>query len=308
MSTPMFPPAVSNLRLLHQGKTRDTFAPKSPNQLLVVATDRLSTHNIIHRSLVPGKGEVLTALTIFWIKRLLEPRSLPHHLVAYGKEIYKYLPEPPSEYPKNLHHRAIIVQKLDMIPVEFIWRAYLAGSLYKEYVEGRNPYYEDPLPPGLSLMAPFDPPLFTPTEKSRDDKPMNATLVANQYPEATGLTGQVYTLIRRFLNTSCGLEGVDTKLECGFDPATGVVKIADEIVTPDSSRVCELGEIREGENPPWYDKQIARDEAERMWGNDPKKPLRFKASLTERLSHNYESLIEKATDLSLQEFQALWLN
>ena len=83
--SPRFTPALSSLPLIYQGKTRDTFPTKSPDELLIVATNRLSTHNIVHLSEVPFKGEVLTALTIFWLTGILEKAGIKHHLLAYGR-------------------------------------------------------------------------------------------------------------------------------------------------------------------------------------------------------------------------------
>lgn len=296
-----FSPTVANLRLVHQGKTRDTFATNDPDLLLVVATDRLSTHNVIHESVVPGKGEVLTALTIFWLVDVLEAEGIPHHLVAYGKQIFDYLPGSVGDYPPELQHRAIIVCKYEVHRVEFIFRAYMTGSLWRIHSKGQpDPYYLN-LPQGLRLMSKFESPIFTPTEKSEIDDPLRSSSVRSAYPMATRLSELVFERTRFVLN-HVGLEMVDSKLEIGIDQY-GKPVLVDEVATPDSSRFCLLSAIKEGEDPPWFDKQIARDEAERIWGTNPKIPLMFSPEITMEISSRYRSLFSIVTGQDLNQFQ-----
>lgn len=302
MSDPKFAPALTTLKLVHQGKTRDTFGTKSSDRLLIVATQRLSTHNIIHLSEVPHKEEVLTALTIFWLTELLEKRGIKHHLVSYGTDIYRNLPGGRSDYPTDLHHRAIVVKKLSMVPVEFIYRGYLAGSLFKSfYSKGLPNPYGISLKEGLPLMTPFPHPLFTPTDKSETDEPLDATATSVTYPDASHISLQVFIMVRDHLR-ALGLELVDSKFEVGMDEL-GDVTIADEITTPDSSRFCELSEITLGSEPPWLDKQLARDEAERIWGNGKKYPLKFSPEIIRKLSDTYLGIFHRITGRKLQDYQ-----
>ncbi len=307
METPKYPASLNleGLRLLHQGKTRDTYATESPRHLLVVATDRLSTHNIVHESLIPEKGKVLSALTVFWIIKFLQPMKVLNHLVAHGSGIYKFLPGQRGQYPRDLHHRAVVVRKLDMIPVEFIHRGYLAGSLWKSYSKGEaNPYGID-LSPGLRLMSALNPILFTPTDKSETDEPIDAGKTEAEYQEVATSSRRLFLMIREYLN-SLGIELVDSKFEYGRAPGIKPV-VADEIATPDSSRFCELSEIAEGSEPRWLDKQLARDEAERIWGAGKRTPLKFEGPIVANLAETYRRIFKRITGLSLDEFQARYL-
>jgi phosphoribosylaminoimidazole-succinocarboxamide synthase len=301
MSNSRFVPALTNIPLLHQGKTRDTFQANDGN-LLIVATRRLSTHNIIHESEVPLKGEVLTALTVFWLTGLMEAARIKHHLIADGVRIFNHLPGSRSDYPADLHRRAIVVRKLEMIPVEFIWRGYLSGSFYKQYYSQGlpNPYGID-VKKDLQLMARFPNPIFTPTDKSETDEPLNSKETKALYPKATRQSELAFRMVRAHLQ-GCGLELVDSKFEIGLD-ADGDPVIADEIVTPDSSRFCALNAIRLGVEPPWFDKQVARDQAEQIWGSGKKRALTFAPEVIERLSGTYLDIFSRITGSELEDFQ-----
>jgi len=291
-----------NIPLLHQGKTRDTY-DIGYDRLLVVASDRISTHNIVHLSTVSRKGEVLTALTVFWLIEVLS--DLPHHLIACGQRIYDYLPGERSDYPEDLHLRAIVVKQLEIIPYEFIYRAYLAGSLYdKFYSKGvANPYGIE-LPAGLPKMFRFEEPIFTPTEKSATDDPVWADNIKRKYSSAYQLVQEVFNRTRAHAN-SRGVEIIDSKFEIGYGSFSCC--IADEVATPDSSRFVLLDQVEEGKDPPWLDKQIARDEAERFWGNGVKEPLLFPPLLTIRLGNVYEDIFRRLTGSNLVDFQDRYL-
>lgn len=296
-------PFLDSLPLYSQGKSRDTFEiPGHDDKLLVVSTPRISTHNIVHLSKIPHKDEVLTALTIFWCKEVLEKAGFPHHLLAYGQSIYDYLPEDNDSYPGDLHRKAIIVRKLTITPIEFIFRNYMAGSVYHDfYAKGLpNPYGIDFMP-GLPLMYEFARAAFTPTEKSDTDDPKNAAFVMDRFPEEVQLVERSLGAIRRHLNER-GIELVDSKEEVGRD-ASGKLYIADEIATPDCSRFCELSAIREGEEPAWLDKQIARDAALKMWGSNPRECLIFEPDVVMHLSKTYLGLFERITGKSLAAFR-----
>ncbi|KND48893.1 MAG: phosphoribosylaminoimidazole-succinocarboxamide synthase [Parcubacteria bacterium C7867-005] len=313
--TGQYPTDVTNLRLLHQGKTRDTFAipqtllgPGSTgDHRLIVATRRLSTHNIVHESEIPRKDEVLTALTIYWLTMALEGTNIRHHLRAWGTGIYGFLPGTRSEYPKNLHLRAIVVETLDMIPVEFIYRAYLAGSLYDKYhaLGVANPYGVE-IHPSMRLMSSFSMPIFTPTDKSETDEPLLAHTIKEKYPEASRVSRRVFNHARDYLHMA-GLELVDSKFELGLD-REGRITLADEVVTPDSSRFCDPSLIEVGKEPAWVDKQVARNEASRIWGKGKKVPLSFTPEVVRNLSETYLDVFKRITGFSLDAFQGEFMN
>jgi phosphoribosylaminoimidazole-succinocarboxamide synthase len=290
--------------LLHQGKTRNTYRaqhmPGGPPCRLIVATDRLSTHNVVHMSTIPNKGEVLSALTVYLMTEVIAPSGIPHHILAFGKRIREYY-EPGTIYPSDMVNNGIVVQSLDMIPVEFIWRAYNAGSLYAKYTwKGtENPY-------GLSFkgvmpkMYRFESPVFTPTDKSDTDDPLKSADVESAHEEATRLSRKAFGAIREKLNRA-GIEAVDGKFELGV-AMNGKVTLADEI-SPDSMRFCDLAAIREGKEPAWRDKQRARDEAERMWRDGEKRPLIFSDEIRMRLTDTYLQIFHQIAGQSLGEFQ-----
>ncbi|HVV38860.1 MAG TPA: phosphoribosylaminoimidazolesuccinocarboxamide synthase [Candidatus Paceibacterota bacterium] len=310
-------PMVIDLPLKYRGKTRDTYEAKWPDPndkrrppLLIVASDRISTHDVVHKSMIPKKGEVLNALTIFWIVDVLEKLGIAHHLIAYGKKIYDYVPKPDSD-PKDvpLHHRAIVVKQLDIILVEFILRQFLCGGLWsKHYSKGLDPYGLS-IPAGLPLMtnfgtlAKFAAPVFTPTKKSDEehDPPLLSEATAREHPEALMLSRKVFDRGRQRLRTR-GIELIDSKFEFGIDE-DGQVVLADEVLTPDSSRFALLSDIKEGENPPWLDKQIARDWAEKHWGLNPKEPLVFPPLTISGIRNTYVDLFEQIVGMKLSQFQ-----
>ncbi len=301
MSHFKYEPAVPGLHCIHQGKVRDTFAiPEYPELLLTVATDRVSTHNIVHESTIPNKGQALTALTVFWMKEQLP--GIPTHLVAYGNGIWQYLPRLPI--PDDLTLRALVVAKLTMYPVEFIFRNRMAGSLWKDfYQKGQpNPYGLD-LPPGLRLMSPFEQTVFTPTDKSETDDPLNGAATVRRYPGAYRLAHQAYELGRQFAAQS-GIEIIDGKFEVGFD-SMGRVVFGDECLTPDSCRFVESEDITVGRDPAWLDKQYLREEAERIWAGGPKSPIAFSSDIIRETTLRYGRIVERLTGVSLQAFQAM---
>jgi len=300
---------IPDLKAVHKGKVRETaetpFLDVDGGQLLVVlATDGISTHNLVHNSRIKGKGEVLTALTIFWLEKL-KKAGINTHLFKYGHRIYDYLP--PGDYPEDFHHRTLIVKKLIMDLVEQIFRAYLTGSFYdKFYSKGlANPYGID-LPAGLDLMYKFPEPIYTPTDKSETDEPLDARETMEQYAEAYNVSRRVFDLVRTHLN-SVGLELVDSKFEVGID-CLGRVTVGDEIGTLDSSRFADLAQITLGKNPPWLDKQLARDEAERIWAGGPKFSLTFSPEIVNQLTKTYLAIFKRITGESLEDFQRQVLN
>lgn len=260
----------NSLTCIHQGKVRDTFAlPRHPDLLFVVTTDRISTHNIVHDSTIKGKGCALNQIVLFWMTQGLE--GIPNHLVAFGDRIYDYLPS--GSYPVDLRERAIVVRKLNMLPVEFIFRSRMAGTLWKGSSQGiPNPYGLD-LPTGLKLMSPFEKTIFTPTDKSETDEPLNAKETICHYGLAYQLALRAYQMGRAFAHAR-GIEIIDGKFEIGSD-AAGNLLLADECLTPDSCRFVEASRITIGEDPDWMDKQYVREEAERIWEKQERAPLVF---------------------------------
>lgn len=299
-------PYVECLELAHQGKVRDTYDIPGHEELgLMVATDAVSTHNVVHKSFIPNKGYALTALSIHFVLNVL-PNSIPHHIAAFGRKIYDYLPKDRS-YPADLHLRAIIIKKVTVIDIEFIWRAYLAGSLWKDYYSKGipNPYGLD-LPAGLKLMSRFDEPKFTPTEKSATDDPLKSDAVAKNHPEATGMSNMVYAIGREYA-LKRGLDFIDFKCEIGRDK-DGTFLLVDEWLNSDCCRIAESSLIKVGTMPPWMDKEIFREVAEKTWNGGQKTALEFSPEVVTQGSNQYKKAILMLTDLPLEQFQKEYLS
>jgi phosphoribosylaminoimidazole-succinocarboxamide synthase len=288
----------ANLRLWHSGKVRDTASiPGHHRLLLPVASHRISTHNVTHLSLIPGKGEILTAQMLFFHLMVFDA-SIETHIVAYGKRIYDYLPK--GEYDPRLHYRAIIVRQRNVTQKEFIYRSYLAGSLYREYIAGKDSYGLHLLQ-GLPLMHRFEDTIFTPTEKSENDEPLPYRSVQVSAAAGCLVTHNAYDQGRIFL-MSRDITLIDAK----FEAAKHV--LVDEWLTGDCSRMAWTKDVHEGEEPPWLDKEVFRQEAARMWGKGPKKPLTFSAAAIKKGLARYHEAFEGITGQTLEEFQKKYLD
>lgn len=291
-------PYVDNLPLIHQGKVRDTYQTTVPGTLLMVATDAISTHNVAHLSSIPRKGQILTALSIFWAREVFP--DIHTHILECGEGIYDYLPRD-RMYPKDLHLRGIIVRELDMAPYEFIFRARMAGSLWKSYSKGLgNPYGLD-LPEGLMLMSPFREPIFTPTDKSATDDPEESAVVEDRYPEHAALTREVYRRGREFA-LSRGVDIIDFKAEAGIDN-DGLICLGDEWLNGDCCRFVLKGDIDIGHEPPWADKEIFRQNAVEQWGGPKGPPLQFPGPVIREGIHAYREIFRMLTNYSLEAYQ-----
>lgn len=293
-------PYVNNLPLIHQGKTRDTFKTKKPGTRLIVTTDRISTHNIVHNSLISGKGQILTATQLFWILEVLT--DVPNHILAYGKAIYNYLPGSPNQYPDDLHLRSIIALNLTMDSREYIFRARMAGSLWNDYYRRGlpNPYGLD-LPKGLHLMSPFSRLEFTPTEKSETDNPENSAEVEAACPNKVEFVREVYQRGREF-GLRRGIDIIDSKAEGGYRDS-GRFNLGDEWLTGDCCRFVEADKIVIGQEPPWLDKEFVRQEVVKMWDGGLKVPVTLSTETIETTVGRYRRGFEMLTGRSLEAFQ-----
>jgi len=277
----------------HSGKVRNTYQiPNRKQLLLMVASDRLSTHNIVHLSPVPEKGELLTALSAFWLMGPLG--SISHHIVAWGRRIYKYLPQE-HEYPLGLHHRAIVIHERKVTRIEFIFRNYLAGSLWRVYQKSEDPYRLR-LRQGLPLMHRFSQPVFTPTEKSENDEPLPYGDVLGRAPAGVVATRRAFNIGTPYL-AERGITLIDGKFEASGET------LVDEWLNGDCCRMAWTKDVHEGEEPPWLDKEIARQIAMQKWGDGPKSPLEFSEHETNRIAAGYHTAFEAITNMTLSAFQ-----
>ena len=244
--------APEGLRHLGSGKVRDLYEVDD-DHLLLVASDRISAFDVVLDDPVPGKGEVLTALTVFWLDLLGD--LVPNHLAGWRA----------SELPPAARHlagRAMLVRRLEMVPFECVARGYLVGSGWKDY-QATGAVCGIPLPPGLRQADRLPQPIFTPATKAEtghDENVSEAKVAEALGPELAGrlrdLTLEVY---RRGAEHAArrGILLADTKLEFGLDGDR--IVLADEVLTPDSSRFWPAGGWSPGHSPPSFDKQYVRD-------------------------------------------------
>lgn len=259
------PLVAAGLTRIHQGKVRDTYRLEEYKLLLVIAMDRLSIFDLVLPCLIPFKGEILTGLTVFWLDEIFKGR-VTNHLVAYGTKIDQHLP-PALRGDHNLQGRAIVVEELEVIPVECIVRGYLTGSGWKSY-QNDGTVCGQHLPPGLYDGARLEQPFFTPTTKAErgHDVDLNADAVAKQYGWIRDVSIKCYETGRDFA-LGKGFILADTKFEFGRLTGERVEKhaLADEVLTPDSSRFWDVQQWEEAtkqkKTPPAFDKEFAR-----QWG------------------------------------------
>ncbi len=244
---------MTALRHVHSGKVRDLYRT-ADGLLLVVASDRISAYDWVLPTPIPDKGRILTALSLWWFERLAD--LVPHHVVST---------ELPPGAPAGYAGRAMLCRPLDMVPVECVARGYLAGSGWAEYA-ATGAVCGVALPAGLVEGSRLPEPVFTPATKAalgaHDENVPFATVAATVGEELAGrlreLTLAVY---RRAADVSArrGILCADTKLEFGRDPRTGELVLADEVLTPDSSRFWPADAWRPGRAQPSFDKQFVRD-------------------------------------------------
>ena len=290
------------------GKVRDTFRnPVSLTERFIVSSNRVSTHNVSHLTEFPQKGEILNALPIFWAQKVFG-EDVPTHLIAWGKRIYDHLPKVTVNiYHPRLHYFGVIARQQNVTPTEFILRRRKAGSLdracrdgWKDF-GGVDPYGYGNAHSNLPLMHRFDEPLFTPTRKSKDDEPRDHSAVRQESPFETDLLAKVFAYGEKYL-AERGITLVDAKGE-----ASGAM-LVDEWLTGDCCRMAWTKDVREGQEPPWLDKEVVRQEAMRMWGTGPKIPLRFSDDTVKNAMTRYHEAFEAITGMPLSSFQREYMD
>jgi phosphoribosylaminoimidazole-succinocarboxamide synthase len=242
--------------LLARGKVRDNYAVGN-DRILMVASDRISAFDVIMGEPIPGKGELLTQMALFWFDKL--GHICPNHLTGDAPESVVTAVEVPQ-----VKNRSMLVQRLTPIPVEAVVRGYLAGSGWKEYQESRS-VCGVPLPEGLKNASQLPQPIFTPAAKAAVGE-HDENITYERVVEMIGapLAAQIRDISIKLYQTAReiaakkGIIIADTKFEFGLDPQ-GKLVLMDEVLTPDSSRYWPAESYAEGINPPSYDKQFLRD-------------------------------------------------
>ena len=274
-----------------QGKVRDIY--DLGDKLLMVATDRISAFDYILDSEIPNKGRVLTQLSLFWLDQMKD--VIDNHLISAD---VADLPEQFKPYADYLNGRFMLVKKAEMFPVECIVRGYLAGSGLKEY-EANGTVCGIELPAGLVDSSKLPEPIFTPSTKAEiggHDENISfercVELIGEENATALrDLAIKIYSLARDHAAEN-GIIIADTKFEFGV--IDGKIVLADEVMTPDSSRFWPGDEYEPGKSQPSFDKQFLRDWLTANWdrqGNPPALP----EEIVEKTSQKYIQAYEKIT-------------
>ncbi|MBV9464922.1 MAG: phosphoribosylaminoimidazolesuccinocarboxamide synthase [Solirubrobacterales bacterium] len=255
---------LDDLPLLASGKVREIY--DLGGTLLMVASDRISTYDVIHPTPIPDKGNVLTGLSVFWFEEVIG-ELVPNHLITATDGL-----------PEDARGRGMIVRKLEMLPVECVVRGYLSGSGWKDYQRTGQVCGID-LPEGLSESDRLPEPLFTPATKAQEGHDENI-----DFDGAVELIGD-RALTERLRDASLavyqraaehalerGIVLADTKFEFGLDEH-GTLTLGDEVCTPDSSRFWPVDQYAPGRSQPSFDKQFVRDWASSTgWDRNPPAP------------------------------------
>lgn len=261
MTNPLLESRLHSLPLLARGKVRDNYAVGN-DRLLMIASDRLSAFDVVMGQPIPGKGELLTSMAMFWFAHL--EGIVPNHLTGDDPSSVVEADE-----REQVRGRSMLVKRLKPLPVEAVVRGYLAGSGWKEYEQSRS-VCGVALPAGLHNASKLPEPIFTPATKADmgdhdeniDFARMSGIVGAELATRIRDIAIQLYQRAAA-LALSKGIIIADTKFEFGLD-ADGTLTLMDEVLTPDSSRFWPVEGYAEGINPPSYDKQFVRDWLEQV--------------------------------------------
>ena len=284
---------MTGLEHLAAGKVRDMYAAPD-GLLLVVASDRISAYDQVLPTPIPDKGRVLTALSVWWFERLSD--LVPHHLVSVDD----------PAIPAGWRGRAMLVRRLEMLPIECVARGYLTGSGLGSYRQ-TGAVCGVPLPPGLVDGSRLPEPIFTPTTKApvgaHDEAMTLREVEAVVGPERAAQLRELTLAVYRRAAGIAAARGIllaDTKLEFGLD-AEGVLTLGDEVLTPDSSRWWPADHWQPGRPQPSYDKQFVRDWLSAHWDRQGEPPP-LPAEIVEQTRARYVEAYERITGSSFADW------
>jgi phosphoribosylaminoimidazole-succinocarboxamide synthase len=258
---------------VRRGKVRDVY--DLGNELLIVATDRISAFDCIMPNGIPDKGKILTALSLFWFEKF--GQEFANHLITADFARY---PSSLTAYHQQIEGRSMVVRKAVVIQVECVARGYLAGSGWKEYQKSQS-VCGNPLPPGLRQCDKLPRPIYTPATKEESGHDVN---ISYEQSLAMNLAGELYGPILRERTLALyeqaanyaatrGVIIADTKFEYGVDRSNGRLILVDEVLTPDSSRFWPAESYEPGQDQPSFDKQFVRNWLEQQpWDKTPPAP------------------------------------
>jgi phosphoribosylaminoimidazole-succinocarboxamide synthase len=279
------PTAAADLPLIASGKVREMY--DLGDRILMVASDRISTYDVVHPNPIPGKGAVLTGLSAFWFAKT-------GHIVA------NHFMSATDGVPEDVRGRAMVVKRLRMLPVECVVRGYITGSGWKDY-QATGSVSGIELPPGLRESERLPTPIFTPSTKAEEghDEAIDFDAAAEAVGdrELMGRVRDVSVALYEFGAAHARERGVilaDTKFEFGLDDARELV-VGDEVLTPDSSRYWPADGYEPGRSQPSFDKQYVRDWASGSgWDKTPPAP-EIPADVVEGTKSRYEEAYERIT-------------
>ncbi|MCD6358893.1 MAG: phosphoribosylaminoimidazolesuccinocarboxamide synthase [Dehalococcoidia bacterium] len=281
-----------------QGKVRDIY--KLGNELLIVATDRISAFDSVMPTGIPCKGKVLTQISAFWFEKTAH--IIPNHLIAcindteFLNEIY---PDKKYPCPDYILGRSILAKKAERISIECIARGYLAGSAWEEYSQ-KGSVSGLSLPPGLEQCEQLPQPVFTPSTKADEGHDLNISMEElieivgeKQANELKEMTLSIYQFAEKYARSQ-GIIIADTKIEFGI--IDDKLVIIDELLTPDSSRFWDASTYRAGKSQPSFDKQILRDWLTGSgWNKEPPAP-QLPEELVDKMTRKYKEVYSQLTE------------
>jgi phosphoribosylaminoimidazole-succinocarboxamide synthase len=278
--------ALADLPLIASGKVREIYEG-GDRTLLIVASDRISTYDVVHPTPIPDKGAVLTGLSTFWFERTGE--IVPNHLIDVSARV-----------PEEVRGRGMLVRKLDMLPVECVVRGYITGSGWKDY-QRTGTVSGIELPAGLSESDQLPEPIYTPSTKAEVghdeaiDLERTVSLVGDRdlAERLRDVSIAVYKAAADHARER-GIILADTKFEFGLDE-NGELTLGDEVCTPDSSRFWPADQYEPGRGQPSFDKQFVRDWASSTgWDRNPPAPA-IPAEVVARTREKYVEAYERIT-------------
>jgi phosphoribosylaminoimidazole-succinocarboxamide synthase len=284
---------LPGLKLFNRGKVRDIY--DLGDRLLLVASDRISAFDVVLPTLIPDKGKILTAMSVYWFEIIKD--IVPHHLITTDVDQF---PAPCQRHRAALEGRAMLVKKSVPAPVECIVRGYLAGSGWKDYQQTGS-VCGIPLPRGLAEAARLDEPIFTPSTKAPvgahdvnitfDE--MIAKVGAKRAAKMRDATIAIYSRARQLAEKK-GIIIADTKFEFGLEG--DAIILIDEVLTPDSSRFWPMDGYRPGKTPDSFDKQFVRDYLINLpW--DMKSPApELPPEIVRKTQQKYQEALRRLTD------------
>jgi len=284
---------VTQFPLIHQGKVRDSFAIDDQH-MLIVASDRLSAFDVVMSEPIPGKGEILTQIANFWFERT--QHIVPNHLS--GIAVADVIDDP--DLLEVLRNRSVVVKRLKPLPLEAIVRGYIIGSGWKDYLE-TGAICGIRLPPGLRQADKLPAVIFTPSNKAASGQhDINIDFETTRKLVGDALAEQVRDAsirIYQFAVEHAAARGIiiaDTKFEFGTDE-NGLLRVMDEMLTPDSSRFWPEESYRPGTSPPSYDKQFIRDYLETLDWNKTPPPPPIPSKIIDATAAKYREAFERLT-------------